>query len=89
MADVSDSDSDSVQEAVLDDEELIRKVRTKLESLSNHLRLAHEQGSVIEQRLVRYETLYERATREVMRYAVALLREKSFDFVPTLSDTAF
>ena len=67
MADNSDSDSDAVQEVFLGDEELIRKVRTKLDFFSNQLRLAHEQGSVIEQRLVRYETLYERTTREVMR----------------------
>jgi len=66
MAEITDSASNSVSE-VIGDEELIKKVRNKLGLLANQLRLAHEQGNIIEQRLVRYETLYERTTREAIR----------------------
>ena len=67
MAGVSDPRPDSTQE-LNEDEELILKVRTRLNQLSNQLRLAHEQGNIIEQRLVRYETLYERTDREALRW---------------------
>jgi len=51
-----------------DDAELNNKIRFRVAFLRDEVQKAREQGAILEQHLVRFETLYERATSEVIRW---------------------
>ena len=54
-------------DATDEEKSLIADVRFRVAFLREEVQRAREQGAILEQRLVRYEILYERATTEIIR----------------------
>merc|ERR1711962_724637 len=56
------------------DKALIEKVKARVDLLQKRLQQAQDQGTILEQRLIQYETLYGRAapTQKALRYNVRL-----------------
>jgi len=66
----NDVEGDAIVDDVVeneDDDELNNKIRFRVAFLRDEVQKAREQGAILEQHLVRFETLYERATSEVIR----------------------
>ena len=63
----ADNDDDLENAVVDDDDELNNRIRFRVAFLRDEVQKAREQGAILEQHLVRFETLYERATSEVIR----------------------